>query len=146
MRYLVAAVCVLFGLVGWGGQALSAFNFRLAQKLGFQEKEEDTDELYRNAELNCSRWDALVLWTMIATGVLMVFRSPAWPYVALFAAGIHLDTAGRESAKTLALRRSGVRTGAEGDRNKALVLFGVMTVIALGLIGAAGYAIATGAR
>ncbi len=134
MQKILGLVCVLFGALGWIGQTISAINFPLAQKLGLQEKSEDTDPLYRMAELNASRWDAVVLWSIIAAGILMLIDHTWWPYVSLVASGIYLDTAGREAAKYLSLLEGGVKTGTAKETRTALSFYGIMAVISLWLM------------
>ncbi len=134
MQIILGLVCVLFGALGWIGQTISAINFPLAQKLGLQEQSEDTDPLYRRAELKTARWDAVVLWSMVAAGFLMLFDHAWWPYVSLVASGIYLDTSGREAAKYLSLLGGGVKTGTAKEKRTALSLYGIMAVISLWLM------------
>ena len=131
MQKLLGIVCVFFGALGWIGQTISAMNFPLAQRLGLQEKSADTDPLYRLAELNAAKWDALVLWTLIVAGMLMLFDHSSWPYASLIASGIYLDTAGREAAKYVSLSNGGVRTGTAKERRTAFCFFAVMGAISL---------------
>jgi hypothetical protein len=108
-------VCVVFGLLGLVGQLISTVNFRLAQRLGLQEADADTDELHRHLELNTARWDLFVHWVPPAAGVLMLLDHPWWPFVALVAGAVLVDTAGREIAKIRGLRAQGVRTGSDKE-------------------------------
>ena len=130
-------VCVVFGLIVVIGQLISTINFNLAQKLGLQEKNDQTESLFRRLELNTARWDLVVLWTLPATGVLMIVGHPLWPATALVAGGIYVDTAGRELAKVLGLKRHGVKTGSREEASlyycflAALLLIGLWC-IALG--------------
>ena len=134
MKTILALACIALGLFGWIGQLVSSLHFRLAQKLGLQEKDEDTDPAYRDTERGAARWDVLVLWTFVAAGVLMLLDHPAWPVVGLVAGGIHLDTAGRETAKRICLRRAGICTGSPADDRRAVILFAVMALLAIALI------------
>ena len=134
MRIVLGIICVLFGGFGWGGQLLSAINYPLAQRLGLQEKSEGTDPLYRRAETNTARWDSFVLWTVLASGILMLINNPWWPYLSLIAGGIYLDGAGREVAKLLSLSKEGVRIGTPKDLKVAAVFFPTMFAIASWLI------------
>ncbi len=122
-------VCVVFGLIVLIGQSISAINFNLAQKLGFQEKDDETDPLYRLLELNTARWDLWVFWTLPAAGILMLIDHAWWPCLALVAGGVCVDAAGREGAKTLGLRRHGVRTGSEKETRVFVVFLGLMSLI-----------------
>lgn len=131
MRIALGIICVLFGGFGWVGQAISGFNYPLAQRLGLQEKNEWTDPLFRRAETNTARWDILVLWALPVAGILMLFNHPWWPCLSLVAGGIYLDTAGRETAKYLSLHRSGIGSGSPRDLKVAAFSFTLMAVIAL---------------
>lgn len=108
-------VCLVFGLIGLTGQLISTLNFSLAQRLGLQEKHENTDPLFRRLELNTAKWDLFVLWALPAAGILMLTNHPWWPYMSLVAGGISVDTAGREAAKVLGLLHHGVRTGSDTE-------------------------------
>jgi hypothetical protein len=122
-------VWVVLGSIIVIGQFISTIDFRLAQKLGLQEKDDGTDPLFRRLELNTARWDLVVLWTLPAAGFLMLVDHAWWPYVALVAGGIHVDTAGRETAKVLGLRTHGVRTGSERDARLFFFFMGFMSLI-----------------
>jgi hypothetical protein len=121
--------CVFFGLVGFVGQFVSTVDFSLAQGLGLQEKDDGTEPLYRRLERSTARWDLFVLWTLPAAGVLMLVGHPWWPYLALVAGGVHVDTAGREAAKALGLRRHGVKTGSEKEMRLYFSFLGLMALI-----------------
>jgi hypothetical protein len=90
--------------------------------------------LYRLAELNAARWDAAVLWSLVAAGILMLLDQKWWPYVALISSGIYLDTAGREAAKYLSLFKGGVKTGTAKEKRIALAFYGIMAAISLWLM------------
>jgi hypothetical protein len=124
-------VCVLFGLVCFVGQLISVVNFSLAQKLGLQEKNDSTEPLYRQLELNTARWDLVVLWTLPAAGTLMLVEHSWWPYLALVAGGICVDTAGRETAKVLGLGKHGVKTGSQKETRLFFAFLGAMLLIGI---------------
>ena len=134
MKIVLGIICLLFGGFGWIGQAISAMNYRFAQRLGLQEKSDETDPLYRRAEINTAKWDSFVLWTLPVAGILMLMNHPWWPYLSLIAGGIYLDSAGRETAKYSSLRKEGIRTGSQADVRVAGIFFSVMAIIAIWLI------------
>ena len=131
MRVGLAIVCIVYGAFGWLGQLISGINYPMAQRLGLQESNERTDPLFRRAEANAARWDSLVLWTLVAAGILMFMDHPWWPILSLVAGGIYLDGAGRESAKYLSLHKSGVRIGTSRQMKIAMVFFASMFFVAL---------------
>lgn len=134
MRIILGIICLLFGGIGWLGQLISGINFPLAQRLGLQEKSEGADSLYLQAELKAARWDSFVLWTLAAAGILMLINHYWWPYLSLIAGGIYLDGGGREAAKYLSLRKSGVKVGTSKDTKLAAAFFTLMIVVALWVI------------
>lgn len=109
MTIALGLLALIVGTVGVVGQMVSAVDFRLAQRLGFQEQDEGTDPLYRRLELNTARWDVFVIWTLPVAGILMLLDHPWWPFAALLAGGITLDAGGREVVKILGARAAGVR-------------------------------------
>ena len=131
MRIVLGIICILFGGFGWSGQLLSGINYPLAQKLGLQEKSEGTDPLFQRLEINSARWDSLVLWTFLASGVLMLTNNPWWQYFSLIAGGIYLDAVGREVAKLLSLSQEGVKIGNSKDLRIAIIFFSIMFIIAI---------------
>lgn len=146
MRVGLAIICILFGAFGWLGQLISGINYPMAQRLGLQESNEGTDPLFRCAETNSARWDSLVLWTLVAAGVLMLMDHPWWPVLSLVAGGIYLDAAGREFAKSLSLHKSGVRIGTWKEMKTAKVFFVSMCVIALLVLAQAMWFLAAGLK
>ncbi len=131
MRIVLGLVFVLFGLFGWVGQFISAISLDLARKLGLQEKGEGADPLFVLAERNAARWDSLVLWTLPLAGLVMLIHHPSWPWWAILAGGVYLDTGGREAAKWLTLRASGIGVGTEADKKKAIGAYIVITSLGL---------------
>ncbi len=134
MRIALGIVALLLGALVVVGQFISTVDFQLAQRLGLQEKDEATEPLFRHLELNTARWDLLVLWTLPLAGVLMVAENSWWPWVALIAGGILVDTAGREAAKGLGLRAEGVRIGAPNEVRVYFGFFALMAAVGLALI------------
>ena len=136
-------VCVIFGLVCVIGQLISVINFDLAQRLGLQERNDATEPLYRQLELNTARWDLVVLWTLPAAGALMLVDHAWWPYLALIAGGVHVDTAGRETAKVLGLSGHGVKTGSLKETRLFFGFLGTMFLIGVWCV-ALGLAVFSG--
>ena len=131
MLAVTGVIALMFGLLGYGGQLISSIDFQLAQRLGLQEKDEDTEPLYRRLELNTARWDLAVLWTLPVAGLLIILDHSWWPYLALISGGVFVDAGGREIAKLLGLRRQGVRVGGGSELRLALGFLTVMIVTGL---------------
>jgi hypothetical protein len=131
MTTATGIVCVVFGLIVVIGQLVSTIDFGLAQKLGLQEKDDETDPLYRRLELNTARWDLAVFWTLPAAGILMLVHHPWWPCLALVAGAVYVDTAGREAAKVLGLHTQGVKTGSRSEARLYFAFMGIMLLIGI---------------
>ncbi len=134
MRIALGIVALLVGSLGVVGQFISTVDFPLAQRLGLQERSEDTEPLYRHLELNTARWDLVVLWTLVLAGVLMIIDHSWWPWVALIAGGIHADTGGREIAKLTGLAAEGIRVGSPKERRFGLAFLALLGAVGLALI------------
>ncbi len=133
MKTILAILALLVGL-GFFGQIVSVISFKLAQKLGLQERDEATDPIYRHLERNTARWDLFVLWTLPLAAILMLIEHRWWPYAALLGGGIYFDAGGREAAKILGLRAEGVRTGTARETRFGLSYFASMVIVGLALV------------
>ena len=134
MTTALGIVALLIGSFGIVGQLISALDFGLAQRLGLQEGDDETDPLHRRLELSTARWDLFVLWTLPLAGVAMILDTSWWPWVALLAGGISVDTGGRESFKWLGLRAERVRIGSERETRLGFAFLSLMVVVGLALI------------
>jgi len=136
MRIIVGILCSSLWLI-YAGQVISVVNFRLAQRLGLQEKQDNVDPLSSRLELSAARWDLLWLWTLPSAGILMLIDHPWWPFAAMIGGACYVDTGGREAAKALGLKQQGVRTGSPGEQRLVMATF--VFFVAIG-----GLAIVTG--
>ena len=116
-------------------QLLSSVNFELAQRLGVQEDPEESDSLLQTAERYAAYWDLLTLGWLPLAGLLMVVDHEWWPIIALVGGAIYFDTAGREAAKFLSLKREGVRMGTERQQRLFFASYVVMAVIGMVVVG-----------
>jgi len=142
MRITLGIVCVVVGSWAWIGQLITSFDYRLAGKLKLQDPVETIDPIYQRAETYTARWDVFILWTLLATGILLLVNHPWWPYLGLITAGIHLD-ASREIAKYKTFKAEGIRIGTETYQKYAIGTFVMLTAISIWLII---YAISTLSR
>lgn len=134
IRIILGIVALGVGCVGWIGQLISAVAPKQAERWGLQEAGDRCDPLFKRAEDLAAAWDALVLWTEIAAGILLLLNNPFAPAACLIAGGISLDAGGRECAKYRALKRSGIRVGGPSDTIKAHIAFGLLGGLGLALI------------
>lgn len=131
MQTILGIVLILFPGILYVGQLISSIDFARAQRLGLQEDPQHTDPLLQRAERYAAYWDLFTLGWMPLAGVLMLLDRPAWPYVALVAAAIYIDTAGREAAKTLSFKHEGVRVGPPGQHRWFFATYLVMGLLGL---------------
>ncbi len=139
METILGIVCLLIGIAGVIMQGISVINWPLAQKLHFQET--DTNPLYSRLEKHTAMWDMFVLWTNVAVGILLLMKHPWWPIFGLVAGGVHIDTAGREVAKLLGLRREGVKGLSDKEWQATVGMFGIMAVVGLWTILVSAFAL-----
>jgi hypothetical protein len=104
-------IIVVFGLLGWLGQAVTLFSPKVAAQLGLSESESDVDPAFWADVRGEALWDTLILWTLPAAGILLLVNNPWWAYFGLVGGGMYLYFAGRGILTRLAMRRRGVRSG-----------------------------------
>jgi hypothetical protein len=131
-------------VVGWsllilGGalylaQVISSVNFKLAQRLGIQEKPDVADPLLQRSERYTAYWDLVTLGWLPLAGALMIINHEWWPIVSLIGGSIYLDTSGREAAKNISFRHEGLQVGTGKQKAVFFGIYVVMAVIALALI------------
>lgn len=134
MRIAFGIAALIIGSIGLVGQLISAVDFRLAQRLGFQEKDDNTDPLYRRLELNTARVDLLVIWTLPVAGVLMIIDNSWWPWMALIAGGVHVDVGVREIGKGRGLAAEGITIGSEAEARLGIGFLAMVSALGLALI------------
>ena len=132
MDIIWGILLIVFCLIGWGGQLLSALTPKFAEKLGFIEPETDVDPAFYSDALGEAKWDSLTLWTLPFTGVLIILNSTLWIYFGMVGGSLYLYFAGRAILTRLELRRKGIRIG-KPELMKMYFIF----VTLWGLIGSA---------
>lgn len=107
----VVIAVLLLGLLGWGGQLVSALAPQLAARLGLTEAEADVDAtFYADGQAECI-WDALSLWTLPLAALLLLLDQPAWPLLGLVGGAMYLYFSGRGLAQRMVMRRRGIAVG-----------------------------------
>jgi len=134
VQITIGWVLLLFGGTLYVAQMISSFNFSLAQRLGIQEKTENSDPLLQRSELYAAYWDLVTLGWLPLAGILMIINHAWWPIMSLLAGAIYLDTSGREAAKNLSFKHEGVRVGSEKEQRLFFPFYIVMAVIAIVVI------------
>ena len=131
-------------ILGWGllvlggalylAQVISSVNFRLAQRMGLQEKPEVTASLLQRSERYTAYWDLVSLGWMPLAGFLMIMDHDWWPILSLIAGVVYFDAAGREAAKNITFRHEGLEMGTDKQQILYFGSYVVMVVISLPLI------------
>ena len=131
-------------IIGWGvliiggalylAQVISSINFKLAQRLGIQEKPEVADPLLQRSERYTAYWDLVVLGWLPLAGILMIINHQWWPIMSLIGGAIYLDTSGREAAKNISFRHEGIKVGTDKQQRIFFASYIIMAVIAIVLI------------
>ena len=111
MDIIWGILLIAFGLIGWGGQVLSALTPRFAEKLGLIEPEADVDVAFFADARGEARWDSITLWILPFTGLLIILNNPLWIYFGMIGGSIYLYFAGRQIFTRLELKKREVRIG-----------------------------------
>jgi hypothetical protein len=123
---------IVFGLIEWGGQVLSALTPKFATKLGLIEPEADVDTAFYADVRGEVKWDSITLWTLPFTGLLIILNNPLWLYFGMVGGSMYLYFAGRAIFTRLELKNKGVRIG----KSEFLKVFYIFITL-WGLIGLA---------
>lgn len=134
MQEIIGWVLLILGGTLYLAQVISSVNFKLAQRLGIQEKPEFTDKILQRSERYTAYWDLLTLGWLPLAGVLMIINHQWWPIMSLIGGAIYLDTSGREAAKNISFRHEGIKVGTEKQKKLFFASYIVMAIIALALI------------
>ena len=89
MDIIWGILLVVFGLIGWGGQVLSALTPKFAEKLGLIEPEADVDPAFYADACGEAKWDSFILWTLPFAGILILLNSSLWIYSGLIGGSIY---------------------------------------------------------
>ncbi len=111
MNIIWGAILTIFSLLGWIGQAITAFSPKLAVKLGMTEPESDVDPTFYVDIRGESVWDTMILWTLPVAGILLMLNNSLWAYFGLVGGGMYLYFAGRGITVRLVMQRHGIRIG-----------------------------------
>lgn len=131
-----AVALIVFGLLAWGGQTISWFAPRTAERLSLVEREDTVEPVYWADIRGEALWDLLTLWTLVAAGVLLLLDHRWWPYFGLLGGAVYLYFAGRGILSRLEMQRRGFRIGDPGTVRLGLIMLsvwgavGAITVIA----------------
>lgn len=121
-------VLLVLGLVAWVGQLISWLWPNMAGRWGIAESEADVDPVLWADIRGEAPWDALVIWTLPAAGVLLILDVSAWAYLGLVGGGIYLYFGGRGIFQRLSMQRRSMRIGSEQSVRVFLVFLTLWAV------------------
>ena len=111
MNILWGIIVLVISLIGWLGQAISAFWPETAVKLGLIEPEADVDPTFYADVRGEAYWDTFTIWTLPVAGLLLILDNPAWAYFGLVGGGMYLYFAGRGILVRRLMQRRGIDIG-----------------------------------
>ena len=134
MNVIWGAILVIVSGFCWLAQVINSTSPTLAARLGLNEPEADVDPAFFVDTRGEAIWDALILWTLPAAGVLLIVNSPWWAYLGLVGGGMYLYFAGRGLVVRLMMRRHGIRIGKPETVklfNAMLTLWGLIAIVTI---------------
>jgi hypothetical protein len=134
MSLIWGIVLIIFGLIAWMGQAISAIAPNMSVKWGLSEHESEVDPSFWADVRGETIWDAITLWTMPMAGILLLLKSSLWAFFGLIGGGMYLYFAGRGILTRFAMQRHGIRIGKPGTLNAyyvMLVIWGIIAVVTI---------------
>jgi hypothetical protein len=132
MAIIWGIIVVVLALLAWGGQAISWFSPRTAERLALTEAEDAVEPAFYADGRAEALWDALTLWIAVVAGVLLIAGSDAWSYFGLAGGAIYVYFAGRGLLTRRAMQQRGLRIGTPENVKSAylfLTIWGVMGLV-----------------
>ncbi len=127
-------VMIAASVLAWGGQTLAWLAPTPAERWGLTEAEGQVEPVYHADIRGEARFDALALWTMAVSGVLLVTGTSAWAYFGLTSGGMYAYFAGRGISTRLEIQRRGFRIGSPQNIRIGylfLTLWGLVAIITI---------------
>ena len=125
MDIIWGILIIVFGLIAWIGQVLSAMAPTLAAKLQLSEPKEDVDPAFYADARGEAKWDMLTGWTLPLAGILILFNNPLWIFFGMIGGSIYLYFGGRAIFTRLELQKNGIRIGKQ-DLLKMYYIFAAL--------------------
>ena len=137
MQIVWGIVLVGLGLICWVGQSINWLWPDTAARHGLSEAEADVEPVFWADTRAEAAWDSLVTWTLPTAGLLLLLDVGEWAYLGLVGGGMYLYFGGRGILARLAMRRRGMRIGAEQNVRVNLTFLALWAAAGLVTIGAA---------
>lgn len=134
MDIIWGVLLLVFGLIAWGGQVLSAISPKSAEKIGLNELEDDVDPAFYADVRGEAKWDSLTLWTLPFAGILIILNNPLWIYFGMVGGSMYLYFAGRALFTRLEFKRRGIRIGKPEQLNMFFIFITLWGLIGLATI------------
>jgi len=134
MDIIWGVLLLVFGLIAWGGQVLSAISPKSAGKIGLSESEDDVDPAFYADVRGEAKWDSLTLWTLPFAGILIILNNPLWIYFGMVGGSMYLYFAGRALFTRLEFKRKGIRSGKPEQLNMFFIFITLWGLIGLATI------------
>ncbi len=131
MEIIWGVLIILFSLIAWVGQLISAISSEKAQALGLAEEESDVDPVFLTDIKAEAIWDSLMLWTLPLAGILLIINHPWWIYFGLIGGGSYLYFAGRGIIVRIMMQRKGIHIGNPSNIKTAYIFLSIWGIIAL---------------
>lgn len=136
-------IVVLLSLLAWGGQAISWFSPRTAERLGLTEAQDAVEPTFHADIRGEALWDSLTLWVLVVAGVLLIAGNDAWPYFGLAGGAIYVYFAGRGLLTRRAMQQRGLRIGRAENVKSAYLFLAIWGVTGLATAIAAAIGLAS---
>jgi len=134
MNLIWGIILVSVTLKCWIGQIIMAFSPKVAVKIRIIENESDVNQTFFSEKRGNAIWDAISLWTLPFTGILLILNNSLWICFALIGGCIYLYFVGREITFQLKMQRNGIHIGITKKlklKYMILTLWGLMAIITI---------------
>jgi len=102
-------------LIAWIGQVVYAISPSLGAKIGVGEAETNVHPVFYIDARGEAIWDAMIIWTLPVSGILLIFNNPYWVYFGLIGGGSYLYFTGRNITTRLMMQRNNIAIGTENN-------------------------------
>ena len=134
MHILIGIVIIIFSLIAWVGQIISAISPELGAKLGLIESESDVERAFFIDQRGEAVWDSFVLWPLVIAGILLILNIRSWVYFGVIGGAIFTYFSGRGIVTRLFLNKNGISIGTHDNLKTNLIFLVIWMVIGAGTI------------
>lgn len=134
MHILIGIVIVIFSLIAWVGQMISAISPKVGASLGVIEPESEVDETFFIDQRAEAVWDSFVLWPLVIAGILLLLNIKSWSYFGIIGGSVFTYFSGRGIVTRLFLKKNGIAIGNPGNLKTNLIFLLIWMMIGVGTI------------